>query len=315
MLRVKRSVSLTRNISFLSLKFLQLLQEYGLDFRYMLDEILVEHPKKPLEAKPALSLNEHRVSKFSEPKPTSSSNEKKNEKRLQPEPVDEKNMLLPDPPDPPALSAPPPPINRRNKAPASISASQVPPPANIDVPYPPPELTDSRANENSHPPSSAALRHNILSSTSVSSAHPTRFENGPANAPLFSSRSNQVPYPPLSALRARTPVSTAAQQDSAAPNSAPVPQTNLSSPLPRPPMSAAPFRLRERSDSVKDKDIIGWESTREGEGTYYDQPSQSAKASTAPRTLGGPPPRSANRPGSAMSQRTPVAVAQHEGMI
>lgn len=107
---------------------------------------------------------------------------------------------------------------------------------------------------------------------------------------------------------------TSAQQDSVPPNSAPVPQMNLSSPLPRPPMSAAPFRMRERSDSVKDRDVLGLEGAREG-GGYHERPPRSVKASPAPRTPAVPPPRSANRPGSTLGQRTPVAIAQHEGMI
>ena len=46
-----------------------------------------------------------------------------------------------------------------------------------------------------------------------------------------------------------------------------------------------------------------------------DRLPKSARASPIPRSPVPLPMRSANRPGSAMSQRTPVAVPQHEGMI
>lgn len=124
--------------------------------------------------------------------------------------------------------------------------------------------------------------------------------------------------------RAKTPVS-AAKQLVSPPSSAPIPYNNLISPLPRSPLSATPFRMREGSESLKehkDSDSYkGREGKLEWDRTDYrewDRLPRSARASPIPLISRSPaplPPRSANRPGSAMSQRTPVAVPQHEGMI
>ena len=101
---------------------------------------------------------------------------------------------------------------------------------------------------------------------------------------------------------------SAVQQPPTTPVSAPVPAVPLASPLPRPPLSAAPYRSRDRADSFRDKETDGTES-------YRERLPRSARASPVPRSPAPLPPRSANRPGSAMGQRTPVAIAQHEGMI
>jgi hypothetical protein len=143
----------------------------------------------------------------------------------------------------------------------------------------------------------------VLSPNSVDSAY-SNVDTGVQN----------VPPPP----RARTPVYAA--KHLAAPLSAPMPHSNLISPLPRSPISAAPFRMREVSESLREhKDSDSSKSKLDWDRTDY-RLSRSARASPAPPP--GPrspvqplPPRSNNRPGSAMSQRTPVAVPQHEGMI
>lgn len=72
-------------------------------------------------------------------------------------------------------------------------------------------------------------------------------------------------------------------------------------------MSATPYRSRDRADSFRDREPDGTEG-------YRERLPRSARGSPVPRTA-PLPPRSANRPGSAMGQRTPVAVAQREGMI
>lgn len=135
-----------------------------------------------------------------------------------------------------------------------------------------------------------------------------RFEitNG-TTAPLFSLRQNTPNYSLSSMARARTPVS-AVQQPVTTPISAPAPAVPLASPLPRPPMSATPYRTRDRADSFRDREP-------DGTGGYRERLPRSARASPVPRSPAPLPPRSGNRPGSAMGQRTPVAVAQHEGMI
>jgi hypothetical protein len=103
---------------------------------------------------------------------------------------------------------------------------------------------------------------------------------------------------------------------SPSPISAPMPNNNLISPSLRSPMSTASFRMRERSDSLREqKDSDSYGSRDWDRADYRDRPPLSARASPVPRSPVPLPMRSANRPGSAMSQRTPVAVPQHEGMF
>jgi exocyst complex component 8 len=198
-------------------------------------------------------------------------------------------MILPPAPPPPILSAAPPPLTRRRFQ-KTIPSSSPPPIGSADSPaY-----------------SGIKSPNGVLSPNSVDSAY-SNVNTGPV-----------PPQPP----RARTPVAAAKHLP---PLSAPAPNTNLISPLPRSPMSAAPFRIREVSESLREhKDSDSYKS-REGKSDWdrtdyrdRDRLSRSARASPIPHIPRSPvllPPRSANRPGSAMSQRTPVAVPQHEGMI
>jgi len=253
----------------------------------MLDQILVENPE-PLKINFSDSLHEPNTPITSE----------------QPPPYTPEDTVLPSPPMPLPLAAPPMPVNRR-KSPAPKG----PKPASKPAPLPGIDtshilqqteygIPQAGANGNLQPPPSR-LKTGITAQ-SPGSAYSPRLESGPANLP----RTNQSSYPPLSALRARTPVLDVAQHEHT--TSAPVSQTNFVSPLPRQPMSAKPLRVRDRSDSVKSKDSRASDSTRES--TPYERP-------VVPRLNGLPPLRSSSRPGSAMTQRTPIAVAQHEGMI
>ena len=279
----------------------KLLQEYGLDFRYMFHEILVKDPKKPTEAKATLSLDERSISR-------SISITKKPEQKPLTSPTED--IPMSEPPTPPVISTPPPPLNR-HKSPGR-TAKAPPPPLNNESLYALPSTNEALV------PPSAGFKPggSVLSPNSAGSTYSSRFENASTNAPLFSSRPNPVP---LSAVRARTPVSAALHQEQAyPPNSAPVPQTNLTSPLPGPPLSAMPQWMRDRSDSVKTNGPDGQRTgtEREGGGMYNEHAPRSARGSPAQRTPAVVPSRSANRPGSAMGQRTPAAaVAQHEGMI
>jgi hypothetical protein len=271
----------------------------------MLDEILVGNPKEPFQIKVSLPHHEHNTIRASEQSPPSIA--KKSARR---HPNTSEDIMLPGPPTPPPLAAAPPPVNRRKSpTPTAAKPAFMAPPPVKHMPHIPQtsESNVSGASEDFNPPLSG------LKAGSVAS----RLESGSANAPQFSSRTNQPPYPPLSALRARTPNSIVAQHEQSLlpPISAPVSQTNFASPLPKPPMSAMPYKLRDRSDSVRSKDSSALEGSRES-SIAYERPMRSARASPAPRLTGtGPPLRSANRPGSAMGQRTPAAVAQHEGMI
>ncbi|KAF9532123.1 hypothetical protein CPB83DRAFT_58809 [Crepidotus variabilis] len=298
----------------------KLLQEYGLDFRYLLDEILLEHPKKLLEPTPALSLNEHRVSRADVPVPALSIKKPERPPRQSPaaQSHDRPTHNLPEAPPPPTLSAAPPPVRRkRSPAPAplaSIANSSTIPNNELAHPSGPRAPADFRGNDSLHlnllSPGPRGGPSGILSPNSAQSSYSSRGDNAP-----HSSR------PPPSAMRARTPVSAVNRQEQATtPSSAPMPPGPLASPLPRPPMSAAPFRMRSDSYSSTAESYRGgggYESPREASGSYRDRPPRSARASPAPRSPAPPPPgpRSSNRPGSAAGQRTPVAVAQRDGMI
>jgi len=213
-------------------------------------------------------------------------------------------------PPPVTLSAAPPPVKRRR--------SPAPPPLGPRSGSPAPSINGN--NDSLYPPPSAGLMSptvNIVSPNSVGSA----YSNNPrldTTTPLYSGRPNPGNYPSFSGMRPpRTPASTLQQQQTTTPVSAPMPGPSLASPLPRSPMSAAPFRMRERSDSFRDREVSGSESYSAREATFRDRPPRSARASPVPRSPVPLPPRSANRPNTPLGggPRTPVAVAQHEGMI
>ncbi|PPQ99518.1 hypothetical protein CVT24_005308 [Panaeolus cyanescens] len=268
----------------------KLLQEYGLDFRYLLDEILVEHPKEEPKTASKIAFSDHRLSKQSELSLANLA------KLVEPQ---SQSTLAP-PPPPPTISAAPPPINRRRSPlPGAGGGSRTPAP-------PPPQLNLEDA-EYTMP--SASLRSPGSGNSGYSNMTSRLGDNTPSNAPLLNAR---LPYPP-SALRSRTPTQT----QSNTPGSAPMSNVPLASPLPRQPASATPYRMRDRSDSYRsDGHREGSESGADPSGSYRERPPRSARASPTPRSPVPLPPRSANRPGSAMGQRTPVAaVAQREGMI
>ncbi|KAF8807915.1 hypothetical protein BYT27DRAFT_7190004 [Phlegmacium glaucopus] len=259
----------------------KLLQEYGLDFRYLFDDILIENHKGSSQAAPAFSFRDHRVSKETEKLSSPDATEQT-----------EQPMILPPAPPPPILSAAPPPVNRRRLLIPKPASPAPPSTSNTDSLYPP-------------PPATAALKspNGVLSAnSSVGSIYSN------VNTPLYSARPQHSFQPP----RARTPVS--ATKYIAPPLSAPMPKVNLVSPLPRSPASAASFRMRERSDSLREREDSDSYRSKEGKSDWDRMP-KSARASPIMRSPAPLPPRSANRPGSAMSQRTPVAVPQHEGMI
>ncbi|KAF8913204.1 hypothetical protein CPB84DRAFT_1760651 [Gymnopilus junonius] len=251
----------------------KLLQEYGLDFRYLLDDSLSEKPKEHVKITTAFSFKEHRLSK----EVSSSSFAKQVENNSSSTP-------LQSPPPVPTISAAPPAINRRR----------------TPLPNPPSSSASLGTPDSLYPPSSGLKSPTAISPQS-NSAFSSRFDldhdgNSTNTTPLYSAR-----QPPLTMARARTPVSASQQ-----PGSAPIPGAPVASPLPRPMVSATSYRTRERSGSFKDRD---------GSESYRERPPRSARASPVPRSPAPLPPRSANRPGSSMGQRTPVAVAQHEGMI
>ena len=199
----------------------------------------------------------------------------------------EQPMELPPAPPPPMISAAPPPINRR-RIPKRMALSPAPPPM----------------DDNDELPAYSAIKsaNSVLSQNNVESAY-SNINTGMQNV--------------LQLPRARTPVS-AVKHLVSPPVSAPMPNNNLISPLLRSPMSTASLRMRDRSDSFREQKDSDSYRSRDWDRTDYrerDRPPKSARASPIPRSPVPLPLRSANRPGSAMSQRTPVAVPQHEGMI
>ncbi|KAF9566937.1 hypothetical protein CPC08DRAFT_719598 [Agrocybe pediades] len=117
----------------------KLLQEYGLDFRYLMEDLLLEHPKEPHKISVPFSFSEHRMSK--EISSTTISIQTPEEKQKDPATTTEQSYELPPPPPMPMLSAPPPPINRR-KSPAALvprpgspasSSLQPPPPVSAGL--------------------------------------------------------------------------------------------------------------------------------------------------------------------------------------
>lgn len=268
---------------------MKLLQEYGLDFRYLLDDILLETPKKSVESAPALVSNENRVSKVESSVPALSIKKPDRPPRQVPSATKKQEPQdLPPPPPPPMLSAAPS-STRRKKASAPLVL--VGDDASGDRPVGPRAPASYHSNETLHP----QPRGGSNSFTSHS-AYSSRIESAQTT-----SRS------PPSAMRSRTPVSAMARQDQVSmSNTTPVPSSPLVSPLARPPTSATPFRMRSDSYSSQVESLRGggYESPREG--SYRERPPRSARASPAPRSPAPAPPRSANRP---------VAFAQHDGMI
>ncbi|KAF9486401.1 hypothetical protein BDN70DRAFT_869926 [Pholiota conissans] len=252
----------------------KLLQEYGLDFRYLLDDILLEHPKEQSKFSSTFSFREHRLSKAG---PSSTSDLAKQ--------IEQSSMSLPQaPPIPTILPAPPPIAPRRTLPTPQVSQKS-------SSPLPPPIGN----NDSLYPPSEGMRSPGIISPGAANSSYSNmRYDANNSVAPLLSARQNMA--------RSKTPVSSAST-----PMSAPPPSVPVTAPIPRPPVSATTYRTRDRSGSIKD---------REGSEGYFERPVRSARASPVPRSPAVPlPPRSANRPGSSMGGRTPVAVPQHEGMI
>ncbi|KAF5392614.1 hypothetical protein D9757_002211 [Collybiopsis confluens] len=215
----------------------KLLEEYGLDFRYLLDEQLAEYPKtQPKAVSSKISTEALKGALFAR----NSSN----------------SMSF----TPPAAKVP-------------VSAFSVNGPGARKIPtalnIPAPEITLG-GSEDSTPLASTTQFTGGLSAVSTASAYPE-------TAMLKDSGYPSSPH--MVSARSRTLSSLVP------PNSAP---THIvpTSPIPRNVRTPPPSAGRERT-------------------------ARSARGPGSP----APPPRSTNRPGSAISRAAPVAVAQREGMI
>ncbi|KAF9011134.1 hypothetical protein BDQ17DRAFT_1420558 [Cyathus striatus] len=258
----------------------KLLEEYGLDFRFLLNAILVQHPKVPDDPVVKFSLQDHRMSKQIQP---STQKLIKHVEIVSPQ--------LPPAPPPPTISAPPL-SRRRGPGPSSDSTSpprqgawgslQPPPSAGLQ----PPSSAGGRTPLSPHSPASVYTNE----TTPVANSARPPYTSGPYTSG----------YPASAINRSRTPVS-AAVGNNTTPLSAPIPGAPLPSPLPRrvksPPLSANPYRP-PTAPGARD---------RESDGEFQrakERPPRSHRGSPAPRSP-APPPRSANRPG----------VPPREGMI
>ncbi|KAG5635916.1 hypothetical protein H0H81_009678 [Sphagnurus paluster] len=275
----------------------KLLQEYGLDFRFLFEDILVVNPKKSPKPVPSFSFQDHQLPKI-EPAPsrrraaTPASNQ----------PTTNQTSL-------PALqidSLAPPAALRSGISPGSSSSL--------------PSASSNHSTNSAYSIATAALYNTPNTSTIPASFNPTPRDASrtPASAVPPRSRTPSSAAPPRSRTpvsaappRSRTPVSAAPPRSARTPALSPIPpgssspaqqDTPVASPLPRrarsPPPSGSPFRPRERDEAQ-------WSSSDR------ERPPRDARSSPAP------PPRSSNRPGSiSQTQRPPpVAVPQREGMI
>ncbi|KAE9409296.1 hypothetical protein BT96DRAFT_848677 [Gymnopus androsaceus JB14] len=220
----------------------KLLEEYGLDFRFLLDEQLAENPK--LQAK-AVSA-EISVESLKGPLLARLSNNSSS---------------------PPTLS-----ITTSTSGTRKI-------PAALNIPSP---STHARTGSASTTPLAGTAGFNGLSAAlSTGSAYP--------DSAMLRNGALRPSSPLVPGARSRTPTN-----DNGA---LPIPSTFVppnSAPVHSVPSSPIPRRMRTPPPSA---------GTRE-------RPARSARGPGSP----APPPRSSNRPGSAAT-RTPVAVAQREGMI
>ncbi|KAG6831966.1 hypothetical protein H0H87_003301 [Tephrocybe sp. NHM501043] len=264
----------------------KLLQDYGLDFRYLLDELLIEKFKSREDPKsiPQFSFTDQMDLKI-EPAPVS---------------------------------------RRKIPAPSSASATPNRPPLQLDSLAPPSSAASKRSGVVSpggnSPLHSGASGYSTNSNYSSLTAGMYNTPNASAVSASFDKDAPPRSHTPVSAApRARTPVSAAPPRSrtpvSATPSrsalrspavpplSAPPIQGDmpLVSPTPRrprsPPMSAS---LRARGDHNGEDN---WTSASDRE-----RPPRAAKSSPAP------PPRSRNRP-SSTQQRPSVAIPQREGMF
>ncbi|KAF8079188.1 exo84 subunit/exocyst complex component [Lyophyllum atratum] len=265
----------------------KLLQEYGLDFRYLLDGLLVEKPKEPMKPIPQFTFDDHQMPKI--------------------EAVPASRRRTPAPPSNPTTPNPPT-LQVDNLAPpGSAIRSALSPAGNSPL-----LSAASGYTTNSSYSNATAALYNTPNASAVSASFnlPGSTRAPPASATLPRSRTPVSPAPP----RARTPASAAPPRSRTPVSAAPPRSAALRPPAsPHPPLSGSatgqdvpmaspvPRRARDR-DRERDEE---WTSDRE-------RPPRSSRSSPVP------PPRSSNRPGSSAGQapRSPlVAIPQREGMI
>lgn len=305
----------------------KLLQEFGLDFRFLLDSLLVAKPKETIKPTPHFTFEDHAMPKI-EPVPASRRRGVPPQPTIQTEPDHE-----PPPPQMDTLAPPPSAFSMRSNplspslltAPlsnasgasgyssmsnySSISAAVGTPSAPfVSFNLPPRENNHSPVPGSPLPtPHSAALPSR--SRTPVSGAPPRARTPFSAAPPREGARTpiSARPHTPVSAVPGlgpgtRTPVSGIRP---VTPLSAPGP---LSERRPRtPPVRREPERDRE---GEQEREKVG----ETGEGWLLERQKSLRMMRSGPSPA--PPPRSTNRPGSSAGPRPPpVAIPPREGMI
>ncbi|KAG6901721.1 hypothetical protein C0995_008689 [Termitomyces sp. Mi166 len=272
----------------------KLLQEYGLDFRYLLEDLLIKkvEPKEDVKSVPQFSFSDQMGVKI-EPVPSS--------RRKTPAPPNDQTPIRPTlqienlaPPSPAASKRSG--ISPVGNSPLLSAASAYSTNSNYS------NITGGAFNMPSVSALAAAFNREVPQTPT--SAAPPR-PRTPASALPPRARTPVSPAPP----RPRTPLSAAPLRSTAALRS-PVPPASASAaqgdPLvsptarrPRSPLMNATIRTRDRERNGDDE----WASASDRE-----RPSRAAMSSPPP------PPRSTNRP-SSIQQRPPVVFSQRDGMI
>ncbi|RDB19331.1 Exocyst complex component EXO84 [Hypsizygus marmoreus] len=290
----------------------KLLQEYGLDFRFLLDELLVPKPKEKPQPLPQFTFPDYQMPKI-EPVPASRRRGAPPSTTNLPPPTLQVDSLAP-PPSATSIRSPSSPSNHNNtpllSAPPLSGYSTASNYSNATHnPYP----SAMSVSFNVPPPSSSRDRDRDGTRTPISAAPPR--SRTPASAAPPRARTPISAAPP----RVRTPVS-AAPPRVRTPVSAAPPRARTPASAAPPPMSAPAYGERGDMPLVSpvprrtrggERERGGGEWERERERERERDEERAARSSPAP------PPRSMNRPGSTAGQRLPppVAVPQREGMI
>lgn len=155
----------------------QHLEDFGLDFRFLLEELLKEHPKETIDASKPLSFKQNHVVNPN-PTPTLRTSASKGTIRLSPNPTPTKPSFSSATPEP---DMPPPPIPPINRSRTPISADA--PSPDVSTPRRPrTPTTPSRSNTNTRERPARGNRGPPPISSSASPAPPPRSTHRPGSS-------------------------------------------------------------------------------------------------------------------------------------
>ncbi|KAJ3570629.1 hypothetical protein NP233_g4270 [Leucocoprinus birnbaumii] len=290
----------------------KLLREHGLDFSYLLDQLLVEKPKEIEKGSSSFSFSAHRLSKqgdlstLLQQVDITQSNSQSQADSTEPSPI----QTLPSAPPPPMLSAPPPPTRRRSPAPPSAFREPTSPRNGT----PPPSAPSSSQGDSVKAP--LALKspqpQMPLSSASVYPSSRSRTPVGAGSATLNPGSSMVSPMP--SPIPPSSAPATGLGLNNLNTSATPQPRrrgtpggTNSAGGRDSPPVPMTP--VGGRSNMNPFGSLRGRPST-EGSGEWGEGSSGMVSPtltgggsvrSRAPRINPSLPPRSVNRPGSLLA--------------